>query len=1062
MNRERVARTESQSESSDPPSHPNGETALGSIIGTPARAAGQDDGGATTADIHSDSTAGPTSANDPSSTVAQEHQCDLETDSPIASRTSRFLADYEVLCEVARGGMGIVYRARQVHLNRIVALKLVRDPSLASYTELRRFRAEADAIAQLDHPNIVPIYEVGQVEDQPYFSMKLIEGGNLTAHVARLREDPRAAATLMAKVARAVHFAHQRAILHRDIKPSNILLGEDDEPFVSDFGLAKRIGPDSGAAATVTGAVMGTPAYMPPEQARGGTKSVTTAADVYSLGATLYETLTGRPPFAGDSAAEILRRVLDEAPARPRTLNAGVDRDLETICLKCLEKEPGRRYGSAEALAEDLGLWLEGRPIEARPVSARERAVKWVRRHRTLAALIAVSAISLLCIGVGTIWFTLALRAALGSAEDRLYIAEVNLARRDIDNHLPVLAKERLDKQIPNRPWKTDRRGFEWFFLQRLARPQTLSGHRSNIRSIAFHPSGGLLASCGDDGTVRIWDLATGASFAPPVSHSGWLDVLTFSPDGKWLATGGNAKVVTIWAVPSFRPHRTLALPSIVWDLSFSHDSRRLALMLNDQVRVEGVESDQGVFSIPNPRNLKHGNTRSRPLAFSPDGRSLAMSRDENILICEVETRQVRPLPQRHTGAILSLAFSRDSRLASSSEDGTIRVWDPASGVVQHVWRPEGVVNRVAFSHDGRLLASASMDQQAKLWDVVTGREWRAFPHPMDVQAVAFQPDDNRLATAGGDGVVKVWDISGRESTPLAGHRGAVLGVAVRGDGSQIASIGSDNSLGFWTVNPNLEVQRPPSLAELPFKPQAVAYSTDGRYLAVSGADGRVQVWDTLDRRLVQRINDEPRITVMGVAFSPDKRSLAAVGTEGSAKVWDWTKERITQTLHGLEGTTIFAVAYSPDGRRLATAGGDRVTRLWDTATGRFQSGLEGHTDFVYGLAFSPDGRFLASAGADQAVLLWDLSGWSIASTPLKGHSAAVLGLSFSPQRRRMRIASAGADRTVKVWDTATGLEALTLGEHTDRVTAVAFDPAGRILVSASRDGTLRIWDARE
>ena len=232
-------------------------------------------------------------------------------------RFPRFLGEYELLEEIARGGMGVVYRARQEKLNRLVAIKLIRSGSLAGDDDLRRFRHEAEAIADLDHPNIIPIYEIGQQDDQPYFSMKLIDGGNLTAHIVRLKDHPSAVAALIAKVARAVHYAHQRTILHRDIKPSNILVAEHDEPYVTDFGLAKRIGPDSGTAATLTGAVMGTPAYMPPEQARG-TKSVTTAADIYSLGATLYETLTGQPPFTGDSSAEIMRLVLEVEPARPR------------------------------------------------------------------------------------------------------------------------------------------------------------------------------------------------------------------------------------------------------------------------------------------------------------------------------------------------------------------------------------------------------------------------------------------------------------------------------------------------------------------------------------------------------------------------------------------------------------------------------------------------------------------------------------------------------------------------------------------------------------------------
>ena len=367
-----------------------------------------------------------------------------------AGRFPRFLGEYELLEEIARGGMGVVYRARQDKLNRLVALKLIRSGSLAGADDLRRFRQEAEAIAELDHPHIIPIYEIGQEDDQPYFSMKLIEGGNLTRHIPRLKDDPGAVAALMAKVARAVHYAHQRTILHRDIKPSNILLDEHDEPYVTDFGLAKRIGPDSGTAATVTGAVMGTPAYMPPEQARGGTKSVTTAADVYSLGATLYEALTGQPPFAGDSAGEIMRQVLDQEPARPRSINPKLDRDLETICLKCLAKEPARRYGSAEALAEDLERWRAGMPITARPVPAWEKAVKWVKRQPALAALVLVLPLALLGLIGGGIWFTLQLWQERDMANRGRYAADMNLARRALDDGLIYQAREAVEG-LPNR-----------------------------------------------------------------------------------------------------------------------------------------------------------------------------------------------------------------------------------------------------------------------------------------------------------------------------------------------------------------------------------------------------------------------------------------------------------------------------------------------------------------------------------------------------------------------------------------------------------------------------------
>jgi hypothetical protein len=285
---------------------------------------------------------------------------------------------YEVLAELGRGGMGVVFKARQIGLGRLVALKMIRDSQLASAADRQRLRAEAEAVACLDHPNIVPIYEVGDWQGQPYFSMKLVEGGSLAEQLPRMAQDPRAALALLARVARAVHYAHQRGFLHRDLKPGNILLDPAGQPHVTDFGLARRV--DGGSGLTQTGAVVGTPSYMAPEQA-AGTKGLTTAADVYSLGAILYEVLTGRPPFQAESALDTLLKVLDREPEPPRAVNPAADRDLELICLKCLARDPHERYGSAEALAVDLEHWLAGEPLSVRPPALASLARLWLRQN---------------------------------------------------------------------------------------------------------------------------------------------------------------------------------------------------------------------------------------------------------------------------------------------------------------------------------------------------------------------------------------------------------------------------------------------------------------------------------------------------------------------------------------------------------------------------------------------------------------------------------------------------------------------------------------------------------
>ncbi|MGD0094842.1 MAG: protein kinase, partial [Planctomycetota bacterium] len=592
----------------------------------------------------------------------------------------RKFGDYELLGELARGGMGVVYKARQVSLNRTVALKMILTGQLASTPEVQRFQAA------LDHPNIIPIYEVGEQEGQQFFSMKLIEGGSLSQRIPQFVHDPKSAARVLAAVARAVHFAHQRGILHRDLKPANVLLDQDLNPYVMDFGLAKRVEEDSGL--TESGAVVGTASYMSPEQASGQAKFLTTAADTYGLGAILYEMLTAHPPFKAATALSTLMKVRNDEPVAPRKLNPRVDRDLEIICLKCLEKDPAKRYASAEALAEDLERWAKNEPIVARASSPWERLVKWVRRRPMAAALVAVSVLALLSLIGGGAWYNARLsveknkavaeaeraRAAeqqqgLEAERARRAEAEARMQQQEADkqrNHATLRLADSLLSQadalcLAGRPRESlDRYNEAKRTLTALGEPtfavetglfelnhahppplHTFSGHREGVSCVAFSPDGKLALSGSIDKTLKLWDLSTGSELRTFSGHTDRVNSIAFSPDGKLALSGSWDKTVKLWDVATGRELR--------------------------------------IFS-------------------------------------------------GHNHTVYGVAFSPDGKLAlSGSHDRTLKLWDVASGHELRTFSGnKGGVSSVAFSPDGKL-ALSGVDKALKLWDVATGRELRTF-----------------------------------------------------------------------------------------------------------------------------------------------------------------------------------------------------------------------------------------------------------------------------------------------------------------------------------------------
>jgi WD40 repeat protein len=969
----------------------------------------------------------------------------------------RCVGDYELLAELGRGGMGVVFMARQKRLNRTVAVKLIRAAELASPAEVQRFRAEAEHAAQLDHPSIVPVYEVGEHAGQPFFSMKLVEGGSL-ADQGPGPADCRRAAALVATVAGAVHYAHQRGILHRDLKPANVLLDGAGQPHVTDFGLAKRVaGHDGQPGATLTrsGALVGTPSYMAPEQA-GGKKGLTTAVDVYALGAILYELLTGQPPFKAANPLDTVFKVLNDEPVPPRRLQPKVPRDLEIVCLKCLRKEPQQRYASAQELADDLRRFLDGQPITARPVPGVERVLKWARRRPAAAGLVFASGVALVAAAglvLGALYNARLLQekdkaeAAQRRAETYQYfhhIARAHAGWRDGN----LLGVEPLLMNCP-----PSHRHWEWNYLERLCHSDllTLKRHPGMVYGVAFSPDGRRLASAGHSGTLTIWDSATGEAIRTWKGHTDWVQRVAFHPDGRRLASASSDRTVKVWDATTCRVERTFeGHTDWVLTVAYSPDGTRLASAGRDcTVKVWDATTGRQL------RSLAHA-TWVGGVAFSPDGNQLAsVSKDGVVKVWDVVTGRETLSIQSRGRWFRPVAFSPDGTRLAFAADNAVRLSDVRArreiltlrGHTSDVWG-------LAFSADGARLASAGVDQAVIVWDCVTGERTLVLKgHTSEVVCVAFSPDGSRLASSSADGTVKVWDARAeQEDRPLRGHKGGVRAVAFSPDGAQLASAGSDNAVRVWDATAGREIR---SLTGHTAGVRAVGFSPDGVSLASADGAGAVKLWDATGR-LVRTFQGHAG-AIASLAFGPDGK-LASAGIDGKVKVWD---VRSAQPILSLEGHTdvINPVAFSPDGTRLAAAGPDSATLiLWDTGTGRRVMSLKGHEGRVMAVTFRADGKRLASASSDNTARVWDAATGRVVLT-LQGHPSDVLGLAFSPDGKRL--ASAGRDGTIKLWDVVTGQEAFSLRGHTNAVYGVAFSPDGTQLASAGWDGVVKVWDAR-
>jgi WD40 repeat protein len=1019
------------------------------------------------------------------------------------------LPGYTILGELGRGGMGVVYQARQQGLDRLVALKMILAGEYAGATERQRFRSEALAVARLSHPNVVQVYEVGEHDGRPYLALEYVAGGTLADRLRGGPLPPREAAAFLEPLARAAQAAHDKGIVHRDLKPANVLLATDGTPKITDFGLAKRL--DASAGPTQSGAVVGTPAYMAPEQAAGQAKEVGPATDVYALGAILYECLTGRPPFQAATPVDTLLRVLSDEPPAPRALNPAVPRHLETITLKCLRKEPPQRYASALDLAEDLRRFQAGEPIRARPVGPMERLGHWCRRNPTIAGLAAALALCLVAAAVvGTVaavhFASLAEQAQRSAAESRQRLVQQYVANGE------RLAQE--DDLYSALAWFA-----EALDLDR-GDPERERAHRVALRSLlrqvpqpldvwclpdlanpgrAGSPDGRRLLAADGAGLARVWDADAHQPLSPPLEQAGVVRFAAFGPDGRLVLTANADHDARVWEAETGRPVTpVLAVGQPLKAALLSAEGHRVVTLTEDgQARLW-----DGSAGRPLPGMEGHPGVVLR-VAFSPDGRLVVSAgADRTARLWDAVTGRPAIPPLAHHCAVQSAAFHPNGRhLATASDEwgraGELRVWSCETGELLQKYqqdasyfsyRPDGkqgllvtvsgarlvaapgdqrpielsqkaLVELAGFSPDGAYVFTTTQGTTARLWQAATGQPLTPpIRHGASVWYVSFSPDGRRWRTVTQDGIVRTWPTarSGGPTRTIR-HDRNVHRLALSPDGRRAVTSCRDHTVRVWDLDTGRELARQ-TYRGLVWRP---LFSPDGRLVFGASDDGTAGVWEAETGKLVGREWRHGLGQGLWAAFSRDGQYVVTAGRPlareregGEARVWEAGSGR-PAGIALVHSHAVNTAELSPDGRRLLT-GGHTGAIVWDLERGEVLFEVDKEQKCGYLATYSPDGSRILTANKDGSGRVWDAATGRPVTPPLP-HGAYIWYVAFSPDGRR--VLTAGEDQLVRTWDAATGKPVTPPLRHRSRVPQADFSADGRFVVTASHEGG-RVWDA--